>query len=339
MQRRFFKILFSICILCLSAPAIGAGQTKEQEPFQWLAAAGETSGIIFGTHQLQPLSLQVKDSPPAEIEQEEIKIDAQTTRVTRRVFSVSLGGERRLIETVIEEIRKLPGDRVRAMRTTSRRDANGRFTPVQQEIQEVVPSGADTFQIKRTILLPGMDNSLVEKERIQQTERRKGEAVVEIDRIRYVPGLGGTWTAAERRVSQNSLGKDQTRTEEQVYEYDVNNRLSLTQQIRVAEWKDASGRRQWQSETYMPNIDGKFRLGSRITVIQSPAKDGRQQTTELLEKPGPAAPNEGLRPVRRMVEDLTFTGPDETKRELQILEPGLNGGWRSIYGQQGVEIK
>jgi hypothetical protein len=72
----------------------------------------------------------------------------------------------------------------------------------------------------------------VEKEQIQQTERRTGDKSVEIDRIRYVVGGSFGWKAFERRVSQNKLGEEAVRSEEQVYEYDVNNKLSCHSKSR-----------------------------------------------------------------------------------------------------------
>jgi hypothetical protein len=341
MSCRHTIIFLSILIFAGFESAMGYQEKPAQEttPFQWLTASGETAGVKYPTRTLQPLSLQTEGGPPARIEQEEVQVNPQTTRITRRVFNTSANGGHQLTETVVEEIKKLPGDRIQAVRTISRKDANGRFTPVQREIQEMAPSGTDAFQIKKTLFLPGINNSLIEKEQIQQTERRKGDAAVEIDRTRYVSGLNGAWSAAERRVSQNTLGKGQTQTEEQVYQYDVSNRLSLIQQLRVTEWKNASGQSQRQSEIYAPNIDGKFQLDSRTTIAQKPMKDGHQETTEILERPSPSAPNEGLRSVRKIVENLQLVGASKTEKQLEVLEPDLNGGWQSIHSQQHVEIK
>jgi hypothetical protein len=340
MNRRAMQLLLRTALFFAIASDTGFAQAKDEDaPFQWLNGSGETAGVKYSTHKLRPLAIQNESGPSKEIEQEEVKVDAQTTRITRRVFNSSPNGGRQLTETVVEEIKKLSGDRVRAVRTVSRKNLNGSFSPVQQEVQEVKPAGADTYQINRTLLLPGTNRSLVEQERIQQTEKRKGETGVEIDRTRYVLGQSGSWTAEERRVSQSTLGKDQTSTEEQVYRYDVNSRFSLAQQLRVIESKDASGRTQWQSETYAPNIEGKFNLDSRVIVLQYPMKNGRQQTTEVLERPSPASPNAGLKPVRRIVENRQTVGANETETQLEVYEPDLNGSWRTLDGMQRIELK
>ncbi len=340
MNRWAMQLLLGAALIFAIAPDRGSAQAKDEDaPFQWLNGSGETAGVKYSTHKLRSLAIQNESGPSKEIEQEEVKVDAQTTRITRRVFNSSANGGRQLTETVVEEIKKLPGDRVRAVRTVSRKDLNGSFSPVQQEVQEVNPAGADTYQISRSLLLPGTNRSLVEQERIQQIEKRKGEAAVEIDRTKYVPGQSGSWTAAERRLSQSTLGKNQTSTEEQVYRYDVNNRFSLAQQLRITESKDASGRTQWQSETYAPNIEGKFNLDSRVTVVQNPMKNGRQQTTEVLERPGPASSNAGLKPVRRIVEKKQTVGANETETQLEVFEPELNGRWRALDDWQRIEVK
>ena len=163
--------------------------------------------------------------------------------------------------------------------------------------------------------------------------------MVEIERIRYVSGMSEAWKPVERRVSENNVQPDLTQTVEQVFEYGVNNQASLARRIKVNEWKDSAGARQWQSETYLPSIDGKFQLDSRITVVQSELRDGCRQTTEILEKASPAAPREGLKPVRRIVENLTPVGPDEIQRELEVLEPDLNGAWRTFYRRRSIEVK
>ena len=337
---RVFPVSIFAFILASSISAMGF-QKPEQESaeFQWLPSKGETAGLGFPTHKVQPLAIQRADSPPTEIEQEKIQVDAQTTRIIRKTYAPSANGVRQLTESVVEDVQKLPGNRVRAVRTVSRPDLNGRLSPFQQEIQDVTPAGADSFQINKMLLLPGMNNSLVEKERIQQIERRKPDKSVEIDRTWYLSDPNGQWTPAERRVSQNSVREERVSTEEQVYQYDLNNKLSLTQQIRTTELKDPSGRRILESSTYVPGADGKFQIDSRMTITQGALKNGRQETSQVLERPNPAAPGEGLKLVRKIVENLRVINPNETERQMDFLEPDANGGLRTLQSFQSIETK
>jgi hypothetical protein len=99
---------------------------------------------------------------------------------------------------------------------------------------------------------------LFEEEQVQQIEKRKGDAFVEIDQTRYELGHDGKLNEFDRRASQNRFGKEQTQTDEQVYRYDFNRQLSLTQQVKVSEWKDASEQKRLQLETFAMALDGKL---------------------------------------------------------------------------------
>ena len=338
MARVTCNVIFFIFLM--SSIPIGSGFQKDDKkeiPFQWLASSSETSGVMYPTKKLQSPSAKSAVGTPVQIE-EETEDNGRTKRITRHSYTTSVNGERVLIETVVEEIQKLPGDRIRAVRTTSRKDINGRLHAEQQEVQEVAPSGNDSFRITQTILLPESGGRFVERERIQQVEHRKGDDV-EIDRVLYESDINGKWGATERRVSQNMMDGNRTQTNEQVYQNDVNNRMTLTEKVEVSEWVDAGGQTHQQTESYTPNLDGKFQLSSRTTIVQTTSEDGRQQTTEILERADSAKPGEGLRTVRRKVENLQSLNRNETLRQLNVTEPDLNGGWRSVHAEQSVEMK
>jgi hypothetical protein len=333
-------IILVVVLTAIQANVSFAQSEKEEEtPFQWLEAKGETSGIKYATQKLQPLSTDIKPGPPVEIEQKEVKVDSQTTRVTRQIYNNSINDGRVLTETVVEEIKKLPGDRVRAVRTTSRRDVNGQIRPVERDVQEIDPVGTNAYQVKRTFSVSDNGSRFVEEERIQQTERRKGDENVEIDRTRYVTDLNGKWSAVERRISQNSLSKNQISTDEQVYRNDVNNRFNLAEQIESTERKDSKGQTHRESEFYTKDLEGRFQLSRRMTIFQTPLEDGQQQTTETVEETNPAEPNGGLMPVQKIVEDMQVLSPSETKKELEVFKPDYDGKMQSVYSQESVEVK
>ena len=225
------------------------------------------------------------------------------------------------------------------VRTVSRPDASGRMRVALQEIQEAVASGAERFQISKTLLLPGVNGALVEKERIQQLEQRKGISSVEIERTRYEPDFDGKWNAIDRRVSQNQLRNDQVQTEEQVYRFDVNRHLSQTQQIKTSEWKDPTGQRRLQSEISVVDLDGILRLDTRVTLVQKNLGNQGQETTEVIETANPAATSEELKPVRKIVEYSKPLNLKQTEKTLEVLKPGLNGSMESIYSQKTIATK
>lgn len=309
------------------------------ETFRWLESAGATSGVKYATHRLQPLSPRIETGPPVAIETEEKQLDAQTRRIASRVYGASVNGERRLLETIIEEIKMEPSGGYSAVRTISRLDINGRMSVAQKETQEAAASGQDSYRITKTLLLPGIDRKLAEIEHIQQIEKKTGGNTIEIDRTRYEPGGDGKWNAIERSVSRSTLGKEQTQTIEKTYRYDANRCISLVQQVHRLEWKDAAGQAHSQSEIFNAGMDGKLQLDSRITMVQTPLENQRRQTTEIVEKPNPAAPGEGLRVVQKAVESMRSLGYGKTERQLEIFQPNLNGGMESIQLRKSVDLR
>ena len=342
MNRRHLIILFvlfgsAVLAYGMQSPKNPKENADKNGEFKWLDSLGYTEGIGYATRQLRPLSLQAFSGPPVEIEREQVRLDPQTTRIVSRTFSTSVNGERRLIETTEEEIKKIGEGGFSAVRTTSRPDVNGRMRIAAKETQEVALSGVDTYRIAKTLLLPGVNNALVEKEQVQQIERREGDSFVEIDRTRYEAGADGKWYALDRRVSQNRLGKDQAQTDEQVYRYDVNNKLSLTQQVRVTESKDNSGQQRLESEIFGVGLDGNLQLSGRVTVVQKDLGSQGRETTEIVESPNTATPSKGLKVVRKIVENSRSAGPKQTEQRLDVYTPDLNGGMKNIHTQHTID--
>lgn len=340
MNYRRCAILTAIIGFIISLQVFGFQEAaKEEAPFQWLDATRQTAGLKFTTQRVRPITLQTETGPPVEVETEEKQIDANTKRISRRAYSVSANGAKRLSETTVEEIKKMPDGRIQAVRTVSRPDLNGRLSTVRRETQEMIPTGADAYRITRTLMLPSIENVLEQQEQITQTETRKGDTQVEIDRVRYLPGINGAWNVAERRVSRNRVEKDRSRTEEQVYRYDLDNQMQLSRQIRVTEATDSAGRIRQQVEMHEADLEGTMRLSEMLTIVQTPLRDGKQEKTQTLEMPGPATPGEGLRLVRRVVEQVEEVGPSQRERQIEVQEADLDGRMRRVESWLTTEIE
>ncbi len=334
------SLLFFFSMLLVASQGVGfQKQSEEAEPFQWLISTGETAGVSYITHRVSQISLQTESGPPVEIKTDETRVNSQTTRIIRKSFSRSANGARLLSETTVEEINRLPGDRVRAVRTVSQPDANGRLRVIRQETQEIAKTGADIYRITKTVSLSGSNSVLEEKEQVTQVEKRSGEKSIDIDRVRYIPSANGTWDLAERRVSRNIVDKEETQTDEDVYSSDVNNGVSISQKLKILELQDETGRINRRSESYASGNGGILRLNRRLTIVQTPLTNGRQQTIQTIETRSPVAANENLRLVQKVIENLQANGANETKRQVQVLEPDLNGGMRTIENWQSIELK
>ncbi|MBN2337811.1 MAG: hypothetical protein JXP48_04650 [Acidobacteria bacterium] len=313
-----------------------AAAENERTRFRWIDPAGETAGVGLATRRAESLEAAVVTGPPVEIEVRR-QVSGATTRVTRRVYGKDVNGRRRALETVVEEIRELEGGGYDATRTVSRADLGGGMRAVERQTQRAVPEG-EGFEVTFRSLAPGPSGALEERERVRQSERRDGEAV-EIDRLRYQPDLSGKWSVVERRVSQSTESEGETRTGEQLYRYDVNNRLRLERQVEAREWKVDGGESRMEAEIFNADLDGKLRFAGRVQQSRRELGEGREEITETREEGNPAAPGEGVRVVRKLVERSAPAGAEGTRRVLEVQEPSPNGGMRVTHTQETVETR
>ena len=330
MRRPLVLLLFSFAVVSLIAAE------AEKPEFRWIDPAGDTAGVGLATRRAQSLEAGVVTGPPVEIEVER-QVAGATPRVTRRVYGKDVNGRRQLVETVVEEIRELEGGGYDATRTVSRADLGGGMRAVERQTQRAVPEG-EGFEVTFRSLAPGPTGVMEERERVRQSEHRQGDAV-EIDRVRYEPDLSGKWSVLERRVSQSTVSEDETRTEEQFYRYDVNNRLKLERQVQAREWKVDGGQSRMEAEVFHTDLDGKLRFAGRVRQSRRELGNGRAETTETREEASPAAPGEGVRVVRRIVERSAPAGAERTRRVLEVQEPSPNGGMRVTHTQETVESR
>lgn len=315
------------------------GQQKAPVPFRWLDASEETQGVRLATGTLDRLKLGSEYGSASEAEKETVPLGSDGTRTTVKIYDRDVNGNRRVIETVVEEVQNLPGGRTNATRTTSRRDVDGRLKPIRRDTQETVPTGTNAYQTTTTIQVPGSSGSLARAEQIIQKEQAKGENQVEIDRIHMLRGVSGNWETNDRRVSTTRKTGDQFSTDEAVYRYDTNGKYQIDRQLSSRQWRDSQGREQREVSTYRSDLSGRLNLDTRTRISKEALADGTTQTTQSLEQQNPAAPSEGLRVVERITEYVRLTGGDKRESELYVQTPDPNGQNQTVYSQRIVEFK
>ncbi|NLV31034.1 MAG: hypothetical protein GXY47_07740 [Acidobacteria bacterium] len=326
-----------LVLLLLSCSVVSLVAAEAEKPaFRWIDPAGETAGVSLATRRAESLEAAVVTGPPVEIEVRR-EVSGATTRVTRTVYGKDVNGRRRLVETVVEEIGELKGGGHDATRTVSRAGPGGAMRAVERQTQRAVPEG-EGFEVTFRSLVPGVSGAMEERERVRQSERRDGEAV-EIDRVRYQPDLSGKWSVVERRVSQSTAAEGETRTDEALYSYDVNNRLRLERQVEAREWKDSAGRSRMEAQIFNADLEGRLRFAGRVRQSRRELGDGGVETVETREEASPAAPGEGVRVVRRIVERSAPAGAERTRRVLEVQEPSPNGGMRVTHTRETVETR
>ena len=103
----------------------------------------------------------------------------------------------------------------------------------RRETEETVPEGGGVFRTLIEVSVPGVNRGrFVSTERVEQTERRDGEQVLEIDRTTYTSQTTrGAWAVRERRTVRRDYGDHGVRAVESIYTRDGSGNLVLTDQI------------------------------------------------------------------------------------------------------------
>ncbi len=345
MTRRIVLVLaaipFTLGLLLSQSPRRDekSEQKEKAPPFRWLDPAGETIGMRFDTRKLDKISLGNRYGSESEAERETTPLGEKGTRTTIRVYDRDANGNRTLVETVVEEVRNLPGNRTQAVRTVSRRDANNRMPVVRRYTQETSPAGTDAFHTKLTVFLPGSSGVLVPTEEVIQEERSKAQDEIEIDRTQMLASASGRLQPNERRISTIRGPAGQTSSDEVVYRYDPAGNARIDQRMISKEWQDSQGRDTREVSSYRSDVSGRLNLDSRTRITSTSQPDGTRQTVQVTEQQNPVAPSEGLRLIERVTEFTRSAGASGVDREVYIQTPDANGTLRTVYSQRTSEVK
>lgn len=336
--------------LVLQIPAVGqqkpassapAEQTAKEDPlsrFHWLADSSDTRGIGFETGKLSPVKIDPRQDTSAEIETEIVRPTAGSMRITRHVYDRGAGGERQLVEVVVEDVRVTPGDGLSATRTVSRRDINGRMMLARKETQETVPVGTGAYRTQATTMLERGSGSLVRAEEVVQVEKKKGEGTFEFERSRRTTDVNGGWVTAEQRVGSARMANGETVSQEDFYRQDVNGKLSLDRREVSREWQDTQGTTHKDSDIYRVDSSGGIQLNERMNIMRTSASDGSVQTTQSLYQKSAVSPSEGLKLVQRIVEASRPSDSKTTEKDTEVQVPDGNGRLQTV-GQVRVYEK
>jgi hypothetical protein len=243
-----------------------------------------------------------------ETEQEVTEEDERTTRIVLRAYRRDPQGRRKLVEVVEEEWTMFPDGSERAVRTNSTVDVSGRIRLAGRESQEAVPQGSDAFRTITTFERPDTRSSLTPVERIEQTERRRGENAVEIERTGSLVDSNGRWKTAVRRTGYIQEVEGVIQTDESVYRVDAGGRLSLSEQVVSLEWQENNGTEYRTIETQVANLYGKMEVVRELTIARAVAADGSSQTVQETAVRDVASPSDDLQLVERIVETGSSRG-------------------------------
>lgn len=267
-----------------------------------------------------------------EVLEETVRVDPLTVRRTRRELRPDPNGGSRLARTVEERREEGPDGRLRVSRTISVPDPNGRLRTLRREVMTTVPLGGGVHRTEVETSVPDLHGrGLVAVERIEQTERREGEELVEAERTTYRRPVGAPrWRQAERHVTEREREGGEVRTVERVYRPDGRDRLSLNDRIVTREWRDAGGAERLVQEVHSTDIPHLARssapgLYRKVEVVRERGPDGSRRVAREVRERG----MNGFRLVERTIEESRPTpGGTETVRTVQ--RPDGNGRLRTV---------
>jgi hypothetical protein len=315
-------------------------------PVRRTETRAETEQRQVVTERLETPGINRRYELLAETEEETIEVDANTTRVIRRLYNRGPDGRRTLIEVSEEEQQHLPENAERIVRTVSKLNLNGRLQLTRREIQETAQVDPSTRETKTTVFEPDINGGLTATQQINETEQQKEEGLVVAERTHMIPDGNQRWEAFETRERVIRTEGEEVRTDEQIFRRDANRKLSLAERVLTHEWKDAEGAEHQTSETHSRNISGTTRTGDgrltvveRISTVRRSQADGSQQTTQEVEQRSIVAPNAPLKVIERTLEFSRPVGPGgaQITKTVQKLDP--SGKYRKVILLQGEEKK
>lgn len=277
-----------------------------------------------------------------DIETETVRVDATTVRTTTRTFDRNADGGKTLAEVVEEEKRTLPGGESHVVRTTSDPDVNGNLHLVQSRIEETKKISANVEETKTTVMLPSASGSLVPGAQVQERRERGANDTVETNKITLLPDGNGNWQVDETRRSTTRQDGDNGTTEERISRPDSEGKLGEISHTVSTGSGSSSGERHSAVETYSVAVpgsvgDGGLYLVERATTAQHTSVTGQQTTSQQVEQANPGDPGSGLR-VTILTTETVRPDPSGAQATRTVQARNANGSYDS-FGVVSVDTR
>jgi hypothetical protein len=290
----------------------------------------EVGGRTIITRTLEALSVDGTYTPVAVCEEESVKPDAKSERVTQRSFGFDADGRRVLLETSQQQVRDLGNGNKDAVRTVSQPDANGQMHLVRREQSQSRPVGANAQETKTTVMLPDSNGSLVPSGMTREVRRQTAPGVEEVRSTQMLPDGNGGWQSGAVREQQVRTDANGNRTiDQKVFRPDANMNLSLSERQVIRDTKQAGGveRREVNSFGQTPaGAVGSVSLDSSMQVVSTTGPGGAQKTQSTIEQRDPIAPGQAPKVTESSVKVSrpNAAGRVETKRTTSVADPSGN---------------
>ena len=276
----------------------------------------------------------------SDVEDQELRIGAETTRRTRREFVTDANGRRSLVSTLEEHRVVRPDGGERIVRYYTEPDVNGRDRATRREHEETVAKGDGVFTIRVEVSEPSInDSGLVTTERVEQRERRNGAQVIELDRTTFTNPLGGvTWVAQERRVLTRKYSEGGVRSVEAVFTADDAENLVQSDRIVSREWTGPGGREYRTEEVFSRDVPNGLRaaaprLSQQVEIAQTNQSAGGWSRTRTVREPR----NNRMQVVEKIVERARPDGRGGIVIAEETLQLDVNGRLQTLSVREARE--
>lgn len=266
-------------------------------------------------------------------ETETLQLDANTVRVTTRIFGQD-GNRSKTLLTLSEELKHtLPNGDSNTVRITSRSDLNGLLQVVQREIVETKVIGEDTEEANTTVLLPSINGGFEPAVKIHKLRKRAESDTVHSEETLLRDGAGN-WQVRELRENTSKQQDHNLSTEERIFRRDAEDKLVEVSRVVGEESETTPGEKRDVVETYSLQIpgtspNGSLQLMERATTTQHTTALGEQVTVQRVEQRNLDNPNSGLR-VSILVTDTVRPDSAGTQATRTIWMRDVNAGFEVV---------
>ncbi len=303
--------------------------TGSSSPTRVTEKRTESGGHTIITRTLETLSMDGTYSPVAVCEEEVVKPEANSERVTQRSFGFDADGHKVLLESTQQQVRDLGNGKQDSVQTVSRPDANGQMRVVRREQSQTRPAGANAQETKTTILLPDTSGTLIPSGMTREVRRQTAPGVEEVRSTQMLPNGNGGWQTGEVKEQQVRTDASGNRTiDQRVFRPDANMNLTLSERKVIHDARQPGGeRRDVSTFTQTPGgAIGSVSLDSSMQVVSSTGPGGVQKSQSTIEQRNPVAPGQGPQVTESSVKVSrpTPAGGADTKRTTSVVDPSGN---------------
>ncbi len=268
-----------------------------------------------------------------EVKTDTTRGESGTSRTRRREYGTDVDGRSSLLLTVEERRVSRPDGGESVVREFTQPDVNGRTRTTRRETQETVTEGDGVYRTEIDVSAPGANGDrFVPTERVEKTERRDGDRMLESESITYTTLTNrGDWQASEHRVVKRSYGESEIQSVESVYRPDGSGNMVLRDEIVRKEWTGSRGQQHTRDEVFATDIPGQGRsstprLFQQIDTVRTTRPDGSTKTIrEVRERRG----NRTV-VVERVTERERLDSRGGTLVERETQRRDVNGQLRAV---------